>query len=121
MIELQVKARPIADSLLHERSVVDYPRQALREFAMNAVLHRSYESTGPVRMGSPVGKYTFGPATGGPQGQINFGAKPVDQATSGAPGTGNPPAALALTATAKKQGKKAPAVKAPTKKIAATK
>ena len=41
---------------------------------------RTY-STGPVRIGSPVGKYTFGPATGGPQGQINFGAKPASSAT----------------------------------------
>lgn len=49
MIELQVNGRPIADSLLHERSVFEYPQQALRELAMNAVLHRSYESTGPVR------------------------------------------------------------------------
>jgi hypothetical protein len=77
---------------------------------------RTY-STGPVRMGSPVGKYTFGPATGGPQGQINFGVKPE---AVGVP-TGNPPAALALTPTTKKPGKKAPAVKAPTKKVAATK
>jgi hypothetical protein len=41
---------------------------------------RTY-STGPVRMGSPINKYTFGPVTGGPQGQINFGVKP------GAPGS----------------------------------
>ena len=39
-----------ADSLLHEKSVFPYPHQALREFVINAVLHRSYESTGPVRV-----------------------------------------------------------------------
>ena len=50
LIELQVKAKPIADSLLHERSVLEYPHDALRELMMNAILHRSYESTGPVRV-----------------------------------------------------------------------
>ena len=50
MIELQVTSRPVPDSILHERSVFDYPHQALRELILNAVLHRSYESTGPVRV-----------------------------------------------------------------------
>ncbi len=58
-----------------------------------AVSTRTY-STGPVRIGSPVGKYTFGPATGGPQGQINFGVKP-----------GQPiPTSLALTSPGSKIG-----------------
>ena len=50
MIELHVTSRPLGDSLLHELSVFEYPHQALREIVINAVLHRSYESTGPVRV-----------------------------------------------------------------------
>ena len=50
MLELQLNSKPVADTLLHERSAVAYPQQALREFVINAVLHRSYESTGPVRV-----------------------------------------------------------------------
>lgn len=41
--------RPVRSSALHESMVADYPEIALREFLMNAVLHRSYEAPAPVR------------------------------------------------------------------------
>ena len=50
IIDLQVNSKPVPDSLLHERNLVEYPSLALRELILNAVLHRSYESTGPVRV-----------------------------------------------------------------------
>jgi ATP-dependent DNA helicase RecG len=48
-IDLHVESRPVAASALRERQVVNYPRVALRELLMNAVLHRSYESNSPIR------------------------------------------------------------------------
>ena len=80
-----------------------------------AVSSRTY-STGPVRMGSPVGKYSFGPATGGPQGQINFGVKPaVPGATAGkttgaTTGSSTIPSSLA-SRTATKPGRRTVAKK----------
>lgn len=50
LLELPVQSRPVAISLLQERNVMRYPVEALRELAMNAILHRSYESTAPVRI-----------------------------------------------------------------------
>jgi len=44
-----IEARPVTASGLRERQAVNYPRVALRELLMNAVLHRSYESTAPIR------------------------------------------------------------------------
>ncbi len=41
--------RPVASSALQEKVVADYPEPAIREFLMNAVLHRSYEAPQPVR------------------------------------------------------------------------
>ncbi len=49
-LELPVQSRPVSISLLQERNVINYPVEALRELAINAVLHRSYESTAPVRI-----------------------------------------------------------------------
>jgi len=50
IIDSQLSVRPVAQSTLRERSVSDYPRFALREFLMNAVMHRDYESTAPIRL-----------------------------------------------------------------------
>jgi ATP-dependent DNA helicase RecG len=49
LIDSQLGSRPVAQSTLREHSLVDYPRFALRELLMNAVMHRSYEATAPVR------------------------------------------------------------------------
>ena len=49
LVDLHIESRPATTSTLRERQVVNYPRLALRELLMNAVLHRSYESNTPVR------------------------------------------------------------------------
>jgi ATP-dependent DNA helicase RecG len=49
LVDLLVEARPASVSALREKAAVNYPRVALRELLMNAVLHRSYESNSPIR------------------------------------------------------------------------
>ncbi|NWF85917.1 MAG: putative DNA binding domain-containing protein [Bryobacteraceae bacterium] len=49
LIDLHLEARPAPQSTLRERQAANYPRVALRELLMNAVLHRSYESNTPIR------------------------------------------------------------------------
>lgn len=44
-----LEARPIRVSTLRDETVWDYPTAPLREFLLNAVCHRSYESNAPVR------------------------------------------------------------------------
>ncbi|GAA5121424.1 putative DNA binding domain-containing protein [Luteolibacter yonseiensis] len=41
--------KPVAISDLREQAVFDFPPDAIRELLMNAVLHRDYQSTSPVR------------------------------------------------------------------------
>ncbi len=49
LMDVQSQQRPVHESLLRERMSFDYPGETLRELLMNAVLHRSYESTAPIR------------------------------------------------------------------------
>ncbi len=41
--------KPVVVSELREQAVFDFPPEAIRELLMNAILHRDYQSTSPVR------------------------------------------------------------------------
>jgi ATP-dependent DNA helicase RecG len=48
-VDSLIVEKPSAVSSLREETVANYPRRALRELLMNAVLHRDYESPSPIR------------------------------------------------------------------------
>lgn len=48
-LDLHLRSRPVADTTLREHMAADYPRAAIRELLMNAIMHRDYESNAPVR------------------------------------------------------------------------
>lgn len=50
LIDAQLVQFPLSDGLLRERNVESYPRVAIRELLMNAVMHRDYASTAPLRI-----------------------------------------------------------------------
>ena len=45
-----ITQRPVAVSLFRERTVINYPNDALRELLMNACMHRDYQANMPVRL-----------------------------------------------------------------------
>lgn len=50
LVDAQLTQFPVAESGLRERNVESYPRVAVRELLMNAVMHRDYASTAPLRI-----------------------------------------------------------------------
>jgi ATP-dependent DNA helicase RecG len=50
LVDAQLVQFPVAESGLRERNVESYPRVAVRELLMNAVMHRDYASTAPLRI-----------------------------------------------------------------------
>jgi ATP-dependent DNA helicase RecG len=50
VVDAQIAQIPLPDSALRERNVQSYPRVAVRELLMNAVMHRDYASTAPLRV-----------------------------------------------------------------------
>ncbi|MCS6913900.1 MAG: putative DNA binding domain-containing protein [Myxococcota bacterium] len=50
LIGAQLTQYPVLESALRERIVEAYPRVAVRELVMNAVMHRDYAATSPIRI-----------------------------------------------------------------------
>lgn len=48
-IRVDIQTRLRSTSMLREQVVPDYPEVAVRELMMNAIMHRDYQSTAPVR------------------------------------------------------------------------
>lgn len=49
LLTVQLQTRTQGATLLTERTISDYPGPAVRELLLNAVMHRAYDSTAPIR------------------------------------------------------------------------
>jgi ATP-dependent DNA helicase RecG len=49
IIATLIKEYPLPETILREKMIADYPKEALRELLMNAIMHRDYESNTPIR------------------------------------------------------------------------
>ena len=45
-----ITQRPVAATLFREKTIINYPNNALRELMMNACMHRDYQSNMPIRL-----------------------------------------------------------------------
>lgn len=50
VIDAQLSQYPVTTTTLREQTVETYPRIAVRELLMNAIMHRDYASTAPIRI-----------------------------------------------------------------------
>ncbi|HEX6095897.1 MAG TPA: RNA-binding domain-containing protein [Thermoanaerobaculia bacterium] len=50
LVDAQLAQFPVATSTLREKTVEEYPKVAVRELLMNAIMHRDYASTAPLRI-----------------------------------------------------------------------
>jgi ATP-dependent DNA helicase RecG len=50
LVDVNIRQRPAYVSTLQERTLADYPKTAVRELLLNAVMHRNYQSNTPVRL-----------------------------------------------------------------------
>lgn len=49
LIDVNIRSRPVFVSGLREETHSDYPKLAVRELLLNAVMHRNYQSNAPIR------------------------------------------------------------------------
>ena len=45
-----ITQRPVTASLFREKTIINYPKNALRELIMNACMHRDYQANMPIRL-----------------------------------------------------------------------